>query len=169
MSRSRSFLFLYLLSGAAALLYEVVWLRLLTLSLGHTSGAVGAVLAAFMGGLAAGAWFAGHFGSSLSRARALRAYAALEISIAACALLLPPAAVAVRPLLAWAYANGDGGQTFDAIRLFLCLVLVAIPAAGMGATYPIAVRYLGIRDSGLGTRDSGTHVVEGRPFRRAGP
>src|SRR6476469_529780 len=50
--RPRLFVVLYLLSGAAALLYEVAWLRLLTLTMGHTTGAVGAVLAAFMGGLA---------------------------------------------------------------------------------------------------------------------
>src|SRR5262245_40031848 len=55
----RLFRILYLLSGAAALLYEVVWLRLLTLSMGHTSRAVGILLAAFMGGLAMGAWTAG--------------------------------------------------------------------------------------------------------------
>src|SRR5471032_675880 len=49
---SRLFLVVYGLSGAAALLYEVIWLRLLTLSMGHTAVAVGTVLAAFMGGLA---------------------------------------------------------------------------------------------------------------------
>src|SRR5882762_3462844 len=53
--RARFFIVCYLLSGAAALLYEVAWLRLLTLSMGHTTAAAGAVLAAFMGGLAAGA------------------------------------------------------------------------------------------------------------------
>ena len=85
----RLFRILYLLSGAAALLYEVVWLRLLTLSMGHTSRAVGILLAAFMGGLAVGAWTAGRSASSMTPVRALRAYAVLEASIGTCALILP--------------------------------------------------------------------------------
>ena len=151
MRPSRLFLVLYGLSGAAALLYEVIWLRLLTLSMGHTAGAVGTVLAAFMGGLAIGAWRGGRAASSLAPERALRAYAALEITVAVCALFLSLALGAFRPMLAWAYANGNGGALFDVVRLTVSLVLIAIPAAAMGATYPIAVRSL----SGLGIRDSG--------------
>src|SRR5262249_42154067 len=82
--RARVFVALYLLSGSAALLYEVAWLRLLTLTMGHTTGAVGAVLAAFMGGLAIGAWVAGRFTDTLEPSRALRTYAALEVVVALC-------------------------------------------------------------------------------------
>src|SRR5438105_443484 len=124
---SRVFLVLYLVSGAAALVYEVVWLRLLTLSIGHTTGAVGTVLAAFMGGLALGAWFGGRKARGLDARRALRIYAALEIGVAVCALLLPPALSAMRPLLESTYANGAGGLTFDAMRLVVSIVLIAIP------------------------------------------
>jgi spermidine synthase len=155
---SRLFLLLYSLSGAAALLYEVVWLRLLTLSMGHTSGAVGTVLAAFMGGLAIGAWGGGRGAATLPPERALRAYATLEIAVAVCALFLSLALGAFRPMLAWAYANGNGGALFDAVRLAVSLLLIAIPAAAMGATYPIAVRCMagfGTREPGFGIRDSG--------------
>ena len=55
----RLFVLLYAASGAAALVYEVTWTRLLTLQLGHTVAAASTVLAAFMGGLALGAWIAG--------------------------------------------------------------------------------------------------------------
>ena len=50
---------LYLLSGFSGLLYKIVWARLLSLHIGHTAGAVSTVLAAFMGGLAVGAFVAG--------------------------------------------------------------------------------------------------------------
>jgi predicted MFS family arabinose efflux permease len=80
--RVRVFTVLYLLSGAAALLYEVAWLRLLTMSTGHTTAAVGSVLAAFMGGLAIGAWAGGRISNGLPAVRALRIYAALEATIA---------------------------------------------------------------------------------------
>jgi spermidine synthase len=150
--RPRPFVLLYLLSGAAALLYEVAWLRLLTLSMGHTTAAVGAVLAAFMGGLAIGAAVGGRATSALAPRRALRIYAALEVTIALCALVMPAALAAMRPLLAWAYANGSGGLLFDAVRLTVSIVLIAIPAAAMGASFPIGV--VAVRDEGFGIRDS---------------
>src|SRR4030081_840954 len=100
-SRRRLFVGLYAASGAAALVYEVAWTRLLTLQLGHTVAAASTVLAAFMGGLALGAWIAG------SRpALTLRAYAVLELVVAASALALPFALRASVPALAWAYADG---------------------------------------------------------------
>src|SRR5438128_5000413 len=111
-SRRRLFVLLYACSGAAALVYEVVWTRLLTLQLGHTVAAASTVLAAFMGGLALGAWLAGSFDSRVSAARGalaqdkLRTYALLELAVAACAALLPFALGATTPLLAWAYADG---------------------------------------------------------------
>ena len=57
--RRGPFLVLFAVSGAAALIYEVVWTRLLTLHMGHGLAAASTVLAAFMGGLAAGAGAAG--------------------------------------------------------------------------------------------------------------
>ena len=89
MPSSRSlFVGLYALSGAAALVYEIAWTRLLTLQMGQTVAAVSTVLAAFMGGLAAGSWLGSRMERRWSerptadRAR-LRAYAALEILVAA--------------------------------------------------------------------------------------
>ena len=43
----RAFVLVYTLSGAAGLVYEVTWTRLLTLQLGHTVAAASTVLAAF--------------------------------------------------------------------------------------------------------------------------
>jgi spermidine synthase len=135
MVRARSmFVLLYAASGAAALVYEVSWTRLLTLELGHTVAGASTVLAAFMGGLALGAWIAGH----LSLAR-LRTYAALEIAVALSALLLPQALHQSVPLLAWAYADGTAPLRFAGIRIVVSVLLLGIPAAAMGATFPIAV------------------------------
>ena len=150
--RPRPFVLLYLLSGAAALLYEVAWLRLLTLSMGHTTAAVGAVLAAFMGGLAIGAAAGGRATFALAPRRALRVYAALEVTIALCALVMPAALAAMRPPLAWTYASGSGGLLFDTVRLTVSIVLIAIPAVAMGASFPIGV--VAVRDAGSGIRDS---------------
>lgn len=135
------FVLLYLLSGSAALIYEVVWARLLTLHMGSTVAAVGTVLAAFMGGMAGGAMVAGRLAPGFPRRRALRGYAVLEVLIAACALLVPLALGGLRPLLAVAYADGAGGAWFASVRLLTSLTVLAIPAAAMGATLPLAVRW----------------------------
>lgn len=138
--RRAVFLAAYGLSGAAALLYQVLWSRLLTLHLGHTVAAVGTVLAAFMGGLAAGAAVAGRAAPRIGPARALVVYAALEAVIGVCALVLPAGLAALGPLLRAAYADGTG-QWFALARVITSLLLVAVPAIAMGATLPMAVRW----------------------------
>src|SRR2546421_10593973 len=133
-SRRRLFVGLYAASGAAALVYEVAWTRLLTLQLGHTVAAASTVLAAFMGGLAIGAWLAGSF-DSLARSAPehqlaqdrrfaltpLRVYAALEIVVALTALVLPLALSATVPVLAWAYADGAAPARFALVRVAIRL------------------------------------------------
>lgn len=130
---------IYACSGGVALLYEVVWTRVLTLDLGHTVAAASTVLAAFMGGLAAGAALAGRRTASWPPSQALRVYASLEIAIAACAVALPWSLDATRPLLAALYGE-TGSATFAIARILLALAIVGIPAAAMGATYPLLVR-----------------------------
>jgi spermidine synthase len=135
------FLAAYFCSGAAALLYQVAWARLLTLHMGQTVAAVGTVLAAFMGGLAGGASLAGRLSRQADRPRALRTYALLEVGIATLALLVPAGLALSRPLLAATYADGTGGLTFALARLATSLWVIALPAAAMGATFPVAVRW----------------------------
>src|SRR5436305_13285938 len=103
-SRRRAFVVLYSLSGCAGLVYEGTWTRMLTLQLGHTVAAASTVLAAFMGGLAVGAWIVGRGVVRRSALHPMRLYGALEIIIAVSALLLPVALASTTPLLAWAYA-----------------------------------------------------------------
>src|SRR4051812_5689333 len=137
-SPRRVFVFVYTMSGAAALVYEVTWTRLLTLQLGHTVSATSIVLAAFMGGLAVGAALAGRR-PTVSPDRSFRLYAVLELVVAAVALLLPFALHGSVPALAWAYADGAAPARFAIVRLALSFVLVGVPAAAMGATFPVAV------------------------------
>src|SRR5688572_6607912 len=152
--RRGPFLILFAVSGAAALIYEVVWTRLLTLQMGHGLAAASAVLAAFMGGLAAGAGAAGRYAGTLPPRRALTLYAMLEIAIAVLAVLMPLLLVAVRPLLAAAYADGHGGATFAFVRLATSVLLLCVPAACMGATFPIASRWI-VRTASTAAQDAG--------------
>ena len=145
MSAGRLFVSLYCASGAAALVYEVTWTRLLTLQLGHTVAAASTVLAAFMGGLAVGAWLAGHLAARAGNGGQMRLYAALEMVIAGAALVLPFALNATVPALAWAYADGTAPGRFAFVRVAISLMLLGIPAAAMGATFPIAADWLSRR------------------------
>ena len=128
-------------SGAAALIYETTWTRLLTLFMGHTVAAASTVLAAFMGGLAIGAALAGRLSSGLDRPTAMRVYAAVEILIAVVAIALPFELELLKPLLAWAYADGSGGAAFGLVRLACALIVVTVPAVAMGATLPLVIRW----------------------------
>lgn len=150
----RWFLLVYALSGAAALVYEVAWTRLLTLSLGHGVAAASTVLAAFMGGLAIGAAVAGPASDRASRAAAMRFYAVLEVGIAILALAMPVGLAALEPLLSRAYADGAGGAAFPVLRLFTSVVLVALPAVAMGATFPYVARWY-VPGPATATRDAG--------------
>jgi spermidine synthase len=137
----RIFITCYAASGAAALVYQVAWTRLFLLQLGHTTAASSTVLAAFMGGMAAGAWVGGNIRADSGR-RLLMLYAAIELFIAAVAVVLPGALRALVPALAWAYADGTAPMFFAMLRVAVSLFLVGVPAAAMGATFPIAVAWL---------------------------
>ena len=141
MAPPRWFLAVYALSGAAALVYEVAWTRLLTLYLGHGVAAASTVLAAFMGGLAVGAGVAGPMSDHTPRVRAIRTYAGLELAIAALALAMPLGLRLMEPLLSRAYADGAGGLGFPVLRLLTSVIFVALPAVAMGATFPLVARW----------------------------
>src|SRR5512144_1507968 len=77
----------FLFSGATALIYEVLWARMLGLVFGATTIAISAVLAAFMGGLATGSALGGPLARRLKNP--LRTYALIEIGIGLYALIVP--------------------------------------------------------------------------------
>jgi spermidine synthase len=139
---ARPLLVLALLSGASSLLYQVVWSRLLTLEIGLTAAALSTVLAAFMGGLALGTFAASRRAATLPPRRALALYALLELAVGITALGVAPALTLARPILAATYHDGQGGLLFAILRLVICLIVVTVPATLMGATFPLALRWL---------------------------
>src|SRR5512144_502310 len=94
---------LFFLSGAAALVYQVVWVRSLTLVFGGTHLAVTAVLSIFMTGLAIGGYAIGRYVDRIERP--LRLYAWLELGIAASALAFA-ALMAIYPAIYVSLAQG---------------------------------------------------------------
>ena len=89
MQRSPIVYFLFFASGVTALIYEIVWTRMLTLVFGHTVFSVSVVLAAFMAGLGLGSYLFGYAADRLSSSSsALRVYGWIEVLIFASGALL---------------------------------------------------------------------------------
>src|SRR5512143_2092023 len=80
-------LVLFVLSGAAGLIYEVVWARQLVLVFGNTSQAVSTILTGFFGGLAIGGAVGGRVADRVRRP--LRMYGILELVVVVVVLLTP--------------------------------------------------------------------------------
>ena len=76
--------FVFALSGCSGLIYQSIWSQYLGLFLGHAAYAQSLVLAIFMGGMAAGAWWASRV---VHWRNLLRAYAWIELAIGIAALL----------------------------------------------------------------------------------
>jgi spermidine synthase len=134
-------LWLFVASGAAGLVDQVCFSKYLSYVVGATAYAVSAVLAAFMTGLALGAYAGGKV--SLRVARPMALYGVLELVVAV--------AVAVAPrefdLLASVYAGlarraPDSLAALSALRWLVALVIVIVPTTAMGATLPILTRAL---------------------------
>src|SRR6186997_387776 len=106
MRQKQLFLVPYACSGFAGLVYELAWTRLLTLYMGHGTAAASTVVAAFMGGLAAGSALGGWMAPRLPPHRTLYGYVALEAIVVLVALVYPLESKALTPLLAWAYRDG---------------------------------------------------------------
>ncbi len=142
-SPPRAFLWVaFATSGAVALALEVVWVRLLSQVFGSTNLAIATTLAAFMGGLAAGAGLASRFGGRTRRP--LLWWAGAELTVALCAVLLPPALHALAPYnaLAWRALN-DSPLLLGGIRFGASALLLVPPAMAMGVSLPLLARALG--------------------------
>jgi predicted membrane-bound spermidine synthase len=126
---------LFFLSGALALLYEIVWFRRLHLTLGVGIFAVGAVVSAFMLGLAVGSGWASR--SRWLRRAPLAAYAAFEIGIALYAIgfpLLVRGMEALYPMLFESLAGRSGA--LGVVRFLLAFAALLPPTFLMGASLP---------------------------------
>ena len=84
----------------------------------------------------------------------MRLYAGLEVAIAVLALLVPVFLALATPLLRLAYADAAGGVAFPLLRLLVSLVLIAVPAVAMGATFPVVARWY-VPDAAAATRAAG--------------
>jgi spermidine synthase len=146
----------FVLSGIAALIYQTAWTRQFAIVFGTSELAVATVLAAYMGGLALGAWLAERFLPRVTRP--VMTYALLELGIAAGALFAVPFLLwlANRGLIAFfggqpAPSDSDHAAT-TVFYLVSAFIALALPTSLMGATLPTLARYAVANEAQIGRR-----------------
>ena len=126
------FVFVFVASGVAALIYQTIWQRMLTLFGGADVFSVTIVVAAFMGGLGFGHLAGGHVADRLDGRQRLLAFAGCEIAVAIFAIASP-----------WIYYDGLyvrlGALNWSPAALAALIFLVTLwPTFWMGVSLPLA-------------------------------
>jgi spermidine synthase len=122
------------ISGLCGVAYEVLWARMLGLQFGVSTFAAVVTVAAFMLGLAGGSGLMA--GRAVRCLRPLGLLALLEAAIALFALLLPWGVHLTTPLIDAAAGHLPAPQ-WHALLALAALLLLALPAAAMGAGFPL--------------------------------
>ena len=128
---------LFVGSGAAALIYEVVWFQQLELVIGSSSVSMGVILGTFMGGMCLGSLMLPKLVSP--RRHPLHVYAVLELGIGAFGLFL----LGAMPLMGRLYASwGGAGVAGFMLRSVVAALCLVPPTFAMGATLPAVARWV---------------------------
>ena len=121
------------ISGASALVYQIVWHRYLTILLGAQARATAVVLAVFLGGLGAGYWIFGRWSQRIERP--LLVFAAVEAGLAFWAFLFPSLFTLLFDGSSFVLMRtGIPGALWD---FLVSITLLAPPTILMGATLPL--------------------------------
>jgi spermidine synthase len=128
-------LLLFIGSGCAALIYEVVWFQLLQLSIGSSAVSLGVLLGVYMGGMCVGSLLLPRYVSP--NQHPLRVYAFLELGIGAFGILVLYGV----PVLGGIYTAWAGGGTTSLIlRAIVASICLLPPTLLMGGTLPVVAR-----------------------------
>src|SRR6478735_383785 len=137
-------LMIFVLSGAAALIDEIVWSRQLVLVFGNTTQAVSAILAGFFGGIAIGSYVGGRIADRVRNP--LRMYGLLELALAVVVVLTPFSFRLINGLYRDIYPTLEASPGALALLRIAMAVLALAPATMlMGATLPTLTRHLTLR------------------------
>jgi spermidine synthase len=128
-------LLLFIGSGCAALIYEVVWFQLLQLSIGSSAVSLGVLLGIYMGGMCLGSVLLPRYVSPAQHP--LRVYAYLELGIGVFGIIVLYAV----PVLGGIYtAWAGGGMTSLVLRALVAGICLLPPTLLMGGTLPVVAR-----------------------------
>lgn len=131
---------LFFFSGVSALIYEVVWTRMLTLVFGTTIYAVSAVLSSYMGGLALGSFLSGKFIDR--QGNPLRIYGLLELGIGLFGLAMPLILSGLDDAYVMIYRHFHTLPFLPGLtRFVLSFMVLLVPTAFIGASFPVVSKF----------------------------
>jgi len=132
----------FFFSGAAALVYQVLWARMLGLVFGNTTYAISTVLAAFMGGMALGSYFLGRYAEK-SGTGPVKTLAYMEAAVGIYCALTPLLFAAARHGYVLAQQNFDLSlPAVTLLRFVLSSAILLFPTFLMGGTLPVMTKAL---------------------------
>src|SRR5258708_1756314 len=135
---------LFIGSGCAALIYEIVWFQLLQLVIGSSSISLGILLGTFMGGMCLGSLLLPRFVSA--NQHPLRVYALLEFGIGVLGVII----LFWMPLVGCIYAVWAGEGTASIfVRAIVAGICLLPPTMLMGATLPAISRWVRATPEGI--------------------
>jgi spermidine synthase len=141
MKRGHLVVAIFVLSGAAGLIYEVVWARQLVLVFGNTTQAISAILTGFFGGMAIGSVFGGRAADRV--ARPLRLFAFLELVLAVVVVCTPLTFRLIHEAYRSAFSALEANPALlVTVRFVLALAALGPATLLMGATLPTLTRHL---------------------------
>jgi spermidine synthase len=154
----RIILLIFVLSGFAGLVYEVVWARQLVLVFGNTTQAISAILTGFFGGMAIGSVAGGRIADRVRNP--LRMYAILELLVVVAVLLTPATFLGMHEVYRGVFGTlEENPALLTLVRFVLSLLALGPATILMGATLPTLSRYL-VRDHNtLGTEFGSLYTV----------
>jgi len=142
---------IFFLSGSAALIYEIVWSRYLSLVFGGSHLAVTTVLAIFMSGLALGGYCIGR--TIDRRKRLLRLFGFLELGIGASALLFAGLMQIYQPVYVMLARVAPESQLYlTLVRILFAVIALIVPTTLMGGTLPVLTAFTSRLLRGAGIR-----------------
>jgi spermidine synthase len=149
-------LLLFFLSGATSLVYEVVWMRRLSLVFGHSIFSVSTVLTTFMTGLALGSYLGGRWSDQQRRGGRrptdlLKTYGKLELFIGLWGLLSLLLLNLVEAGFLQLARGGYHGFPLTAFLFFCSFLVLLPPTTAMGATLPVFTQVLVWRQEDTGS------------------
>jgi spermidine synthase len=140
MNLKKIILIAFVLSGMAALIYEVAWTRPLQLIFGSTTYTVSIIFSTFMLGLAVGSMMMGKFVDGIKDLP--RTHALLVFGIGMYGILLIPAFNSLPHLYSTVYnLSSHNFILFSTVQFILFFVLLLLPTTLMGATFPVVVKF----------------------------
>ncbi len=138
----------FLFSGATSLVYETLWIRMLSLGVGSTATSMSLVLSIFFFGLGLGSYFAGRFHHRIKNP--LLFYGLIEGGIGLYGLLVYFPLFDFHLVLTFLPLSGTFSVLGIAAKFLLVSLFLLLPTVAMGATLPILVKILSNKESSAG-------------------